>query len=199
MKPAPKEGALDDEAGLKFIAHVKNELPTLPMLLLSTDSVNREKANVIQANFQDKTLPPFIWKFADSWLRIWDLEILFSVYRMELNVPVRVIFFHSRKFSIICTEWIPSNYHVSKNHFSNWLTARSEITLASKFGPVTPQDFNNDIEAIRTFLIESLRERRIAEQRGVITLFNPEDFDSECEFMRLGDGFLEESLSCFHE
>lgn len=185
----PKEGSLDDEAGLKFIAHVKNELPTLPMLLLSTDSVNREKASAIQANFQDKNSPSLhmeIRRFMIENMGFGDF-----VFRLPNGIEVaRASNFLSLEKVLHHIPGESLHYHVSKNHFSNWLMARSEIALASKFGPVTPQDFNNDIEAIRTFLIESLRERRIAEQRGVITLFNPEDFDSECEFMRLGDGSL---------
>lgn len=185
----PREGIFDEEAGLKFISHVKSELPTLPMLLMSTDSVNKEKAKLIHANFQDKNSPSLhldVRRFMIENMGFGDF-----VFRLPNGLEV------ARANNFLALEkalsYIPDEslyYHVSRNHFSNWLMARSEISLASKFSPVTPKDFNDDVSAIRKYLIESLRERRIAEQRGVITLFNSDDFDTECEFMRLGDGSL---------
>lgn len=185
----PREGVIDEEAGLHFISHVKNEMPTLPMLLLSTDSINREKANAIESHFQDKNSPSLhldIRRFMIENMGFGDF-----VFRLPNGIEV------ARAQNFLALEkalsHIPDeslHYHVSRNHFSNWLMARSEIALASKFGPLTPQDFDNDMTTMRKFLIDSLREKRIAEQRGVITLFNSTDFDIECDFMRVGDGSL---------
>jgi len=185
----PREGILDDEAGLKFISYVKEEIPTLPMLLLSTDSINKKKAVTIDSHFQDKNSPSLhldIRRFMIEHMGFGDF-----VFRLPNGVEV------ARASNFLALEkalaHIPDEslfYHVVRNHFSNWLMARSEIALASKFGPVTPEDFDNDMSAIRKFLIDSLREKRIAEQKGVITLFHADDFDIECDFMRVGDGSL---------
>ena len=80
--------------------------------------------------------------------------------------------------------------HCINNDFSRWLFARTEITLASKLRPATLEDFNNDIEKLREFLIDSLKERRMSMRKGVIVNFDPHDFDPETDFFKIGKGSL---------
>ncbi len=80
-------------------------------------------------------------------------------------------------------------YHSERNHFSNWLKARTEFWLASKLRPEKVSDFK-DPEDIRVRLTETIREYLELRQRGTITEFSAESFDPKNSFARIGGGSL---------
>lgn len=80
-------------------------------------------------------------------------------------------------------------YHSERNHFSNWLKARTEFWLADKLRPQKVNDFES-IEEIRAYLIKSLRDYRKLRQRGIITDFQKDSFDTTYSFARIGGGSL---------
>ena len=80
-------------------------------------------------------------------------------------------------------------FHAARNHFSNWLKARTEFGLAHQLRPRKVSDYP-DFEALRKDLIESLQNYRAMRQRGIITDFNKESFDPESSFARIGGGSL---------
>ena len=63
------------------------------------------------------------------------------------------------------------DYHWRRNDFSRWLFARSEIRLASKWRPLTDADFDQKLEVMRDYLVETLRARRKLRQKGVVVNF----------------------------
>jgi hypothetical protein len=80
-------------------------------------------------------------------------------------------------------------YHASRNHFSNWLMARTEFTLAEKLRPRKISDFES-IKDLREHLIGSIQDLRKSKQRGVITEFSRLQYDPGNEFIRLSSGSL---------
>ncbi len=80
-------------------------------------------------------------------------------------------------------------YHAERNHFSNWLKARTEFWLAHQLRPRKVSDYPN-IEALREDLIKSIQNYIYLRQRGIITDFNKENFDPETSFARIGGGSL---------
>ena len=53
----PKEGALKNDAGFLLLSRIRREIPDLPLLLLSSESGNKENAGQIPAVFIDKNSP----------------------------------------------------------------------------------------------------------------------------------------------
>ncbi|HYK89065.1 MAG TPA: PEP/pyruvate-binding domain-containing protein, partial [Acidobacteriota bacterium] len=80
-------------------------------------------------------------------------------------------------------------YHAERNHFSNWLKARTEFWLAHKLRPRQVSDYPS-VAALRQDLISSLGEYRKLQQRGLITDFDKESFDPATSFARIGGGSL---------
>ena len=50
----PKNGELDDQAGIELLSHIRAEMPDIPLLLLSSESDNGPKAKSIPASFVNK-------------------------------------------------------------------------------------------------------------------------------------------------
>ncbi|MEA1967301.1 MAG: PEP/pyruvate-binding domain-containing protein, partial [Thermodesulfobacteriota bacterium] len=81
-------------------------------------------------------------------------------------------------------------FHADRDHFSRWLMARSEIDIALKFRSLKRSDFK-DIEELRNFIISSIHELRIQRQKGLVSRFERNYFDSDIrEFVKIGDGSL---------
>ena len=53
----PKKGRQTDNAGLELLHHIRAEMPDLPLLLMSSESINTENARKIPASFIDKNSP----------------------------------------------------------------------------------------------------------------------------------------------
>jgi len=75
------------------------------------------------------------------------------------------------------------------NDFSRWFMARSEIDFALKLKPYKISDFPDPLD-MKKFLIERIHARRKGSRQGQIIDFNSEKFDSDTDFMKIGNGSL---------
>ncbi len=76
-------------------------------------------------------------------------------------------------------------YHAERNHFSNWLMARTEFDLAARLRPRQVSEFESPDE-MRAYLLEALEEFLHERQIGVITDFSRDHCDGRAEFLRIG-------------
>jgi hypothetical protein len=183
----PRNGKLDDQAGVSFLKRIHEKDPFIPLLLLSSEESNRALAEKIPAVFLNKnstSLHKEIGDFFIQYLGFGDFifrdpdgsEIgrasnLRSMEEILPKIPVESIY-----------------YHATRNQFSGWLMARSEIKLASRLKTIRASDFKTP-EDIKGFLIQCVHERRKGRQRGVITDFGT-DFDPDTDFCKMGKGSL---------
>jgi hypothetical protein len=80
-------------------------------------------------------------------------------------------------------------FHGEKNHFSNWLKARTEFWLAHELRPRKVSDYKSTAE-LRNDLINTLHNYRLSRHQGIISDFNKEAFNPESSFARIGGGSL---------
>lgn len=183
-----KNGREDDSAGYKFLKKIKKQLPDLPVLALSTEEHNREKVKDIPAVFINKTsnsLNEQIRSFFESYLGFG--AFVFRMSDGEEIVRVNDLRGMERLLDDIPNESIV--YHAMNNDFSRWFMARSEIDFALKLKPYKISDFL-DPQELRLFLIESLGSRRKGSKQGKIIDFDSQRFDSDTDFIKIGNGSL---------
>lgn len=53
----PMGGEMEDDAGFRLLSDIREQVPDLPMLMLSTDPANEERALELPAVFAQKNLP----------------------------------------------------------------------------------------------------------------------------------------------
>ena len=184
----PRKGKMDDHAGFDLLSMIKKETPDIPLLNLSSEEANRKKAEKIPAVFLNKNSPTlhseirsffmdrlgfgdFIFRLPNG-REIARASNLREMEKIVPSIPDKSIFFHA-----------------SRNHFSSWLMARSEILLASKLKPLKTSDFSN-IKELKDHLIASIQERRKGRQKGIITDFVSGNFDPDADFIKIGKGSL---------
>ena len=183
-----KNGLEDEQAGYKLLAKIKKQIPDLPVLILSTEDRNKEKAADIPAVFINKnssTLNDRIKSFFISYLGFG--AFVFRLPNGEEIARASDLRALERLLSEIPDESIV--YHAMNNDFSRWFMARSEIDFALKLKPYKISDFP-DPQDLKKFLIESIHARRKGSRQGQIIDFDSEKFDSDTDFMKIGNGSL---------
>jgi CheY-like chemotaxis protein len=184
----PKNGQMDDQAGYKLLTKIKNEIPDLPLLILSTENKNKKKVADISAVFINKNssnLNDQIKSFFVSYLGFGAF-----VFRMPNGEEI------ARASDLRALEKLISKipdesivHHAMNNDFSRWFIARSEIDFASRLKPYKISDFP-DPKDLKKFLIDSIHARRKGSSQGQIIDFDSEKFDSDTDFMKIGTGSL---------
>ncbi len=184
----PHKGKPDSKAGIKLTVNIKKSHSDIPVLLLSENDKYKAEAEKIGASFLLKTSPHLfenVRKFINNNLGFGDFifknkdgkKIAKASNLRELEQQLKVIPAESIK------------YHAERNHFSNWLKARTEFYLAHQLRRRKVSDFAS-LEELKNTLIQSLRNYRKQRQRGIITDFEKESFDPESTFARIGEGSL---------
>jgi len=184
----PRNGKIDDQAGFKLLSMIKKESPDLPLLNLSSDEANREKAAKIPAVFLNKNSPSLhseIQSFFVDYLGFGDF-----IFRLPDGKEVaRAANLRSMEKILPSVPDESVYYHATQNHFSGWLFARSEILLASQLRPVKATDFSG-VTAIKKYLVDCIHERRKGRQKGIVADFVQGDFDPDADFVKVGKGSL---------
>jgi hypothetical protein len=182
------DGKRDTQAGVHFAKKVIERRPDVPILLQSTNKENAKIASSIGISFIEKNSPTLLedlkefmihnFGFGDFIFRTEDGREVGRAHNLtELEEQLGKV----PEESIL--------YHASRNHFSNWLKARTEFWLAHQLRPKKVEDFES-VSALRNLLIEYVREFRKSRQIGVISDFNKKTFDVTTTFARIGGGSL---------
>ena len=183
-----REGKPDPTAGLEFASEVRKRYTDIPILLQSSDPVNKTEAKKIGASFLLKNSPLLLNNLRKFILNNFSFGDF--IFRTPEGIEIgRATDLTSLEKNL---KKLPSEsilFHAERNHFSNWLKARTEFWLAEKLRPQSVGQFKS-VEELRTYLITSLRSYRKMRQRGIITDFIKETFDPLNSFARIGGGSL---------
>ena len=184
----PRKGEQDPVAGIRFGQNVKKDHFDVPILLMSNMPENAKLAEKVNASFLLKDSPLLLnelRQFMNHFFSFGDF-----VFRTSEGIEV------GRANDLLSLEqqlkMVPEDsirYHAERNHFSNWLKARTEFWLAHKLRPRKVSDYPS-VDALRKYLIYTLRNYRHNRQRGIITDFSKETFDPNSTFARIGGGSL---------
>jgi CheY-like chemotaxis protein len=184
----PREGKPDHGAGIRFAKAVRSENPDLPILLQSLTSDFEAEARALNLSFLPKDAPNialYLRQFMTEYFSFGDF-----IFRTPDGREVgRASDLKSLREQL---QYVPEEsirYHAERNHFSNWLKARTEFALAHRLKPRKVSDFPT-VRDLRDDLISSLGEYTRFQQRGLITEFRKDAFDPETSFARIGGGSL---------
>ncbi|MGA9119176.1 MAG: PEP/pyruvate-binding domain-containing protein, partial [Bacteroidota bacterium] len=183
-----REGIKDPEGGINFSNAIREQHADIPILLQSSNTEYAQRAKELGISFVRKGSPRLLHEvrefilnnlgFGDFVFRTRDgREVGRATNLKELE----------RQLEVVPDESIL--YHAGNNHFSNWLKARTEFSLAHSLRPRKVSEFAS-VSDLRAVLINSLREYQDLQQRGVISEFSRSTFDPANSFARIGSGSL---------
>ncbi|MCP4369270.1 MAG: phosphoenolpyruvate synthase PpsA [Deltaproteobacteria bacterium] len=184
----PRKGKMDDHAGFALLSMIKKEIPDIPLLNLSSEEANRKKAEKIPAFFLNKNSPTLHSEIRSFFMD----ELGFGDFIFRLPNGKEVARVSNLRAMEKMLPSIPDKsvyFHASRNHFSRWLMARSEILLASILRPIKPNDFKT-VKARKDYLVTCIHKQRKKLQEGIIADFVSDNFDPDADFIKIGKGSL---------
>ena len=185
----PIEGVKDSEAGLKLLRNIHKDNPYLPLIVESTESANREKAEAEGFRFVDKNSK----KMSIDLRAIMEEHMGFGdfIFR-DPKTKAEIMRIHSLKELQDNIFKIPDDsmlYHISRNHMSRWLSARAIFPVSEYLKKIT-WDRLKDITAHREIIFDAIVQYRHMKNLGVVAVFDRMKFDAYSHFARIGEGSL---------
>ncbi|MBF0449971.1 MAG: phosphoenolpyruvate synthase/pyruvate phosphate dikinase [Candidatus Magnetomorum sp.] len=185
----PKNNKMFDNAGILLLSQIHQQLPDIPLLLLSSEVENKQYAQKIPATFIHKQSTQIQTELRQYFLKC--LGFGDFVFRNPEGKEIHRANSLGMLESVIKT--IPDEslvYHAKNNHFYSWLMGRSEIDLANIFRSVSLSDFSSTQE-VRQFLISNIHHLRKYQQRGIVVQFKGKTFDADImDFTKISTGQL---------
>ena len=183
-----KDNVLDENAGEFLISKVKNEIPQLPILLQTSQDEKKEIAEKLHVGFANKNSRTLLMELREFMNRNFGFgDFIFTFPDGTEIIRARSLKELRDRIKYIATESLL--FHSKNNHFSMWLIARTYFVLAYKLRPIHINQFMSPQE-LRDYLVNEITEQLIEEQRGVVSSFSRDEFDSEKVFQIIGDGSL---------
>ncbi len=179
----------DAEAGLRLLREIRKRDEYVPLILQSSESGNREKAEAEGFDFVDKNskkmnvdLRQILEEhmgFGDFIFR--DPKTHEEVCRVRSLKELQDNIFKIPNDSML--------YHISRNHMSRWLCARAIFPVSAFLKHVTWHKLQN-VDAHRQIIFDAIVQYRHMKNIGVVAVFDRLKFDTYSHFARIGEGSL---------
>jgi CheY-like chemotaxis protein len=184
----PQNGTLNREAGAEFTQRVKERRPDIPILLQSSKPDIAGLADELGVWFALKDSPTLL----EELRRFMELHFGFGDFIFRLPSGKELDRAPDMRTLELRLRTVPAEsirFHAERDHFSNWLKARTEFELAQMLKPRKVSDYAT-LEDLRRDLIECIGIFRIERARGHVADFSREVFDPRDGFARIGTGSL---------
>ena len=184
----PRAGKLDRQAGVELVGRIRSRRPDIPIVMQSSIPENEEVASCLGASFLQKGSPLLLHRLRELMLQHFGFGDF--IFRMPDGTEIDSA--GDLKTLVEKLRTVPAEclaFHGERNHFSMWLKARSEFTLAQRLRPRKVSDFET-IEALRADLVRAINAYRRARDRTVVADFKRDAYDPSISMVRIGSGSL---------
>jgi CheY-like chemotaxis protein len=184
----PRGGERVPRAGAEFARQVRAAYPDVPIILHSSRPENEALAYSVGADFLLKGSPLLLQELRDVMLEHFGFGDF--VFRRPDGTEVgRAADLRGLEEMLASVPEESIVHHAGRNHFSRWLKARTEFSLAHELRPRTLDDYAGP-QALRESLIRAIASYRLEQARTLVTDFDRGDFDLSGDFYRMGGGSL---------
>lgn len=177
------------DAGVDLCKYIRSDIPTMPILMQSSQESMREVAKQLGVGFIVKTSKTLTGQLSDYIGREFGFGDFVAVDPQTEREIARANDLEGFE-RIIST--IPANAFrrlSDNNYLSKWLYARGLFSVARGVRKLKIQD-ESDIENVRQKNIQLIHDYRINQAQGVVAKFNPDTFNDTIWFSRLGNSSL---------
>ncbi len=179
----------DPDAGLKLLRAVRHDDEFIPLIMESSESDNRQKAEAEGFHFVDKNSK----KLSVDLRHIIEEHMGFGdfIFR-DPKTHEEIMRIHSLKELQDNIFKIPNDsmlYHVSHNNMSRWLSARAIFPVSAFLKNITWHKLQ-DVDAHRQIIFDAIVQYRHMKNIGVVAVFDRMKFDKYAHFARIGEGSL---------
>ena len=177
------------DAGLQLFRYIRKNDSFVPLILESSESDNRAKAEAEGFRFVDKNSK----KMSVDLRRLMEEHMGFGdfIFR-DPKTHEEIMRIRSLKELQDNIFNIPNDsmlYHISRNHMSRWLCARAIFPVSAFLKHVTWEKLQ-DVDAHRQIIFDAIVQYRHMKNLGVVAVFDRMKFDKYAHFARIGEGSL---------
>ena len=177
------------DAGLQLFRYIRKHDSFVPLILESSESDNRAKAEAEGFRFVDKNSK----KMSVDLRRLMEEHMGFGdfIFR-DPKTHEEIMRIRSLKELQDNIFNIPNDsmlYHISRNHMSRWLCARAIFPVSAFLKHVTWEKLQ-DVDAHRQIIFDAIVQYRHMKNLGVVAVFDRMKFDKYAHFARIGEGTL---------
>ncbi|MFA6233618.1 MAG: PEP/pyruvate-binding domain-containing protein [Bacteroidota bacterium] len=179
---------VEEPAGLKLARIIRQDNPELPILVQSSNTELRLDVEQEGMSFVDKNSRMLLQSLSDFMKENFGFgDFVFRMPDGDEVTRARNLRELRERLHLIPDASL--DYHASRDHFSNWLKARTRFELSDRLKPVKVSQFAS-IDELRAYLINAINEQLVQDQKGVISDFARNEYDAEDTFLRIGSGSL---------
>ncbi len=179
----------DADAGLKLLRAIRNDNEYVPLIMESSESSNRERAESEGFHFVDKnskSLSVDLRHIVEEHMGFGDFIFRDPKTKQEIMRVSNLKELQDNIFKIPNDSML---YHVSRNHMSRWLCARAIFPVSEFLKDITWHKLQ-DIDAHRQIIFDAIVQYRQMKNSGVVAVFDRQRYDRYAHFARMGDGSL---------
>lgn len=179
----------DPEAGFRLLKAIRENDEYIPMIMQSSESKNRERAERNRIAFVDKNSKKMNIDLRNLLAEHFGFgDFIFRDPKTKQEI-MRVRNLKELQDNIFTIPNDSMLYHVSRNHMSRWLCARAIFPVSQFLKTVTWHKLQ-DVDAHRQIIFDAIVQYRHMKNIGVVALFKRDQFDAYSHFARIGDGSL---------
>lgn len=179
----------DPEAGLKLLREIRRRDEYVPLILDSSETVNKAKAEAENFHFIDKNSKKMnvdLRHIMEEHMGFGDFIFRDPITRKEV---MRVSSLKELQDNIFKIPHDSLMRHIRRNHMSRWLTARAIFPVSQFLKHVTWHKLQ-DVDAHRQIIFDAIVQYRRMKNIGVVAVFDRLKYDRFAHFARIGDGSL---------
>ena len=185
----PVGGKKDSEAGLRLLRAIREHNEYVPLIIESSESANREKAESQGFHFVDKNSK----KISLDLRHLLEEHMGFGdfIFR-DPKTKEKIMQVRNLKELQDNVFAIPNDsmlYHISRNHMSRWLSARAIFPVSAFLKDVTWHKLQ-DVNLHRQIIYDAIVQYRQMKNLGVVAVFDRSKFDKFSHFARIGEGSM---------
>ena len=179
----------DAEAGLKLLREIRRRDEYVPLILQSSEIVNKAKAEAEGFRFVDKNSKKMnvdLRHLIEEHMGFGDFVFRDPTTKEEVARVSTLKELQDNIFKIPNDSML---YHVSRNHMSRWLCARAIFPVSQFLKTVTWHKLQN-VDAHRQIIFDAIVQYRRMKNIGIVAVFDRLKFDRYAHFARIGEGSL---------
>ena len=185
----PMNGENDAEAGFKLLEEIRRHDEYVPLIMQSSESENRQRAESQGIAFIDKNSKKMnidLRNLLADHMGFGDFVFRNPQTKEEIMRIRNLKELQDNIFTIPNDSML---YHISRNHMSRWLCARAIFPVSEFLKTVTWHKLQ-DVDMHRQIIFDAIVQYRRMKNIGVVAVFDRGKFDAYSHFARIGDGSL---------
>ena len=186
-----QNGKKNRTAGIDLCRQIRLEDKHIPLIVESTEDVNKTGADEVRAAFINKLSKTFNLELRERITNNFGFGDFVFVHPDTGEEEARIQNLRGLQETIFKISDASLYYHVSRNNISRWLYSRAMFPLAEFLKNISVENYvSNDLGKVRQIIFDAIVHYRKVKNRGVVAVFQRDRYDQYSNFARIGEGSL---------